>query len=54
MPVPANCPAANVTYSVFAGFDVTQRAAGSAGGDDEHHPEGTTVAFERPTLATIA
>jgi RNA polymerase-binding transcription factor DksA len=32
---------------------VTSASEGSAGGDDEHDPEGATVAFERQHLAAL-
>jgi DnaK suppressor protein len=32
---------------------VASAAAGSAGGDDEHDPEGATVAFERQHVAAL-
>ena len=32
---------------------VTSTSEGSAGGDDEHDPEGATVAFERQHLAAL-
>jgi DnaK suppressor protein len=32
---------------------VDSAAAGSAGGDDEHDPEGATVAFERQHVAAL-
>src|ERR1700722_14928924 len=32
---------------------VASAAAGSAGGDDEHGPEGATVAFERQHVAAL-
>ena len=33
---------------------VTSASEGSAGGDDEHDPEGATVAFERQHVAALA
>ena len=33
---------------------VTSASEGSAGGDDEHDPEGATVAFERQHIAALA
>jgi RNA polymerase-binding transcription factor DksA len=33
---------------------VTSAREGSAGGDDEHDPEGATVAFERQHIAALA
>jgi RNA polymerase-binding transcription factor DksA len=33
---------------------VTSAREGSAGGDDEHDPEGATVAFERQFIAALA
>ena len=33
---------------------VTSTSQGSAGGDDEHDPEGATVAFERQHIAALA
>jgi DnaK suppressor protein len=33
---------------------VTSTREGSAGGDDEHDPEGATVAFERQHIAALA
>jgi RNA polymerase-binding transcription factor DksA len=36
----------------FAGI-VTSAADGSSGGDDEHDPEGATVAFERQHVAAL-
>jgi len=33
---------------------VTSANEGSAGGDDEHDPEGATVAFERQHIAALA
>jgi DnaK suppressor protein len=33
---------------------VTSTSEGSAGGDDEHDPEGATVAFERQHIAALA
>jgi RNA polymerase-binding transcription factor DksA len=33
---------------------VTSTSEGSAGGDDEHDPEGATVAFERQHVAALA
>src|ERR1700760_1781361 len=33
---------------------VTSASEGSAGGDDEHDPEGATVAFERQHVAGLA
>jgi len=36
----------------FGGI-VASSAAGSAGGDDEHDPEGATVAFERQHIAAL-
>ncbi len=36
----------------FAGI-VASAADGSAGGDDEHDPEGATVAFERQHVAAL-
>jgi DnaK suppressor protein len=36
----------------FAGI-VASAAAGSSGGDDEHDPEGATVAFERQHVAAL-
>lgn len=32
---------------------ITSASEGSAGGDDEHDPEGATVAFERQHLAAL-
>ena len=32
---------------------VTSTSQGSAGGDDEHDPEGATVAFERQHVAAL-
>jgi DnaK suppressor protein len=32
---------------------VTSTREGSAGGDDEHDPEGATIAFERAKLASL-
>jgi RNA polymerase-binding transcription factor DksA len=37
----------------FAGI-VASASEGSAGGDDEHDPEGATVAFERQHIAALA
>jgi DnaK suppressor protein len=36
----------------FAGI-VASASAGSSGGDDEHDPEGATVAFERQHVAAL-
>ncbi|MDX6345020.1 MAG: DnaK suppressor protein [Trebonia sp.] len=33
---------------------VTSASEGSSGGDDEHDPEGATVAFERQHIAALA
>jgi DnaK suppressor protein len=33
---------------------VTSAREGSAGGDDEHDPEGATIAFERQHIAALA
>jgi RNA polymerase-binding transcription factor DksA len=33
---------------------VTSASEGSAGGDDEHDPEGATIAFERQHIAALA
>jgi DnaK suppressor protein len=35
-------------------FASVVESAGAAGGDDEHDPEGATVAFERQHLAALA
>ncbi len=49
----ARAETARTIASLTADFDAVVRASTDANADDEHDPEGSTVAFERAQLAAL-